>query len=123
MPRPDDKEVLRGVYMWIMKSEDGKEWEKVAIILVSNPLVVEWIEEALDLEDDRRAVYIVASLLGLRWGFPPYWADDEMAEVREEWLRSRIIRIWEYEPEKKGWRWSSYLERLGWDDLRVFDIY
>jgi len=123
MIRPEDKEVLRGVYMWIMRSEDGKEWENVATILVSNPLVVDMIEEALDMGDDVRAVYIVASLLNLRWGFPPYWADDEMSEVREEWRRSRIIRIWEHHPEKKSWRLSSYIKRYGWDKLPTFDIY
>jgi hypothetical protein len=42
MIKPEDKEILRGVYLWLMRSDDDKEWERVGIILVSNPLLVAW---------------------------------------------------------------------------------
>jgi hypothetical protein len=121
--REDDKIVLRGTYEWIMLSEDGKEWERVALILVRDLYIVEVIEGLLGVGDDEGAVYVVATLLSAKWGMPPYWVDDEMSAVREEWKRSRIIHLWDYYPEKKDWKISSFVKRYwGEDVVVVFEI-
>ncbi|MFZ8834034.1 MAG: hypothetical protein ACO2O5_07515 [Candidatus Caldipriscus sp.] len=118
-----DKIVLRGTYEWIMLSEDGKEWERVALILVRDPYIVEALEGFLGVGDDEGAVYVVATLLSAKWGMPSYWVDDEMSAVREEWKRSRIIRLWEYYPEKKDWKISSFVRRYwGEDVVVIFEI-
>jgi hypothetical protein len=120
---PEDKALLRGVYEWIMLSEDGKEWERVALILVRDPHIADAIEVALDLGENEGAVYIVATLLGAKWGVPSYWVDKEMSEVREEWRRSRIIRLWEHYPEKKNWNISTFVKRLyGEEAVVIFEI-
>jgi hypothetical protein len=76
----------------------------------------------LDLGEYENAVYVVATLLGAKWGVPSYWVDKEMSEVREEWRRSRIIRLWEY-PEKKDWGISSFVKRLyGEEAVVIFEI-
>jgi hypothetical protein len=123
MFREDDKIILRGTYEWIMLSEDGKEWEGVALILVRDPYIVEAIEGLLDAGDDEGAVYVVGTLLSAKWGLPSYWVDDKMSEVREEWRRSRIIRLWEYYPEKTSWRISSFVKRYwGEEAVVIFEI-
>jgi len=120
---PEDKALLRGVYEWIMLSEDGKEWERVALILVRDLYVVEAIEGALEAGYDEEAVYVVATLLGAKWGLPSYWVDEKMSSVREEWKRSRIIHLWDYYPEKENWKISSFVERwLGMKGVVVFEI-
>jgi hypothetical protein len=53
-----------------MKSEDGEQWDSVAIILVGNPWLVDEIEDYLDAGYYIGAVKIVATGLALRWGFP-----------------------------------------------------
>jgi hypothetical protein len=123
MFREDDKIVLRGAYEWIMLSEDGKEWERVALILVRDPYIVEALEGFLGVGDDEGAVYVVATLLSAKWGLPSYWVDDEMSAVREEWKRSRIIHLWDYYPEKKDWKISSFVKRYwGEDVVVIFEI-
>jgi hypothetical protein len=118
-----DKVVLRGVYEWIMLSEDGNEWERVALIVVRDPFLVEAIEGFLGVGDDEGAVYVVATLLSAKWGMPSYWIDDEMSGVREEWRRSRIIRLWEHYPEKESWRISSFVKRYwGEEVVVIFEI-
>jgi len=118
-----DKIVLRGTYEWIMLSEDGKEWERVALILVRDPYIVEALEGFLGVGDDEGAVYVVATLLSAKWGLPSYWVDDEMSAVREEWKRSRIIHLWDYYPEKKDWKISSFVKRYwGEDVVVIFEI-
>jgi hypothetical protein len=118
-----DKIVLRGTYEWIMLSEDGKEWERVALILVRDPYIVGALEGFLGVGDDEGAVYVVATLLSAKWGMPSYWVDDEMSAVREEWKRSRIIHLWDYYPEKKDWKISSFVKRYwGEDVIVIFEI-
>ena len=118
-----DKIVLRGTYEWIMLSEDGKEWERAALILVRDPHIVEAIEGCLDVGDDEGAVYMVATLLSAKWGVFSYWVDEKMSEVREEWRKSRIIRLWEYYPEKKDWRVSYLVKRyFGEEAVVIFEI-
>jgi hypothetical protein len=121
--REDDKIVLRGTYEWIMLSEDGKEWERVALILVRDPYIVEAIEGLLGVGDDEGAVYVVATLLSAKWGLPSYWVDEKMSAVREEWKRSRIIHLWDYYPEKKDWKISSFVKRYyGEEVVVIFEI-
>jgi hypothetical protein len=121
--REDDKIVLRGTYEWIMLSEDGKEWERVALILVRDPYIVEAIEGLLGVGDDEGAVYVVATLLSAKWGLPSYWVDEKMSAVREEWKRSRIIHLWDYYPEKKDWKISSFVKRYyGEEVIVIYEI-
>jgi hypothetical protein len=118
-----DKKVLRGVYEWVMLSEDGKEWERVAIILVGDPYIAEAIEGALEGGYEEEAVFIVATLLGEKWGLLSYWVDEKKSAVREEWKRSRIIHLWDYYPEKKNWKISSFVERwLGMKGVVIIEI-
>jgi hypothetical protein len=120
---PEDKAFLRGVYEWIMLSEDGKEWERVALILIRDRYIAGAVEWFLDFGYNEAAVMVVASLLSKKWGVPSYWVDREMSEVREEWKRSRIIRLWEYYPEKKDWKISPFVKRLyGEDAVVIFEI-
>ncbi|MFZ8833861.1 MAG: hypothetical protein ACO2O5_06640 [Candidatus Caldipriscus sp.] len=119
----EDKEILRGAYEWIMLSEDGKEWERVALILVRDPYIVEGIEGALESGHDEGAVFMVATLLGEKWGVPSYWVDEKKSAVREEWKRSRIIHLWDYYPEKKNWKISPVVERWwGMTGVVIFEI-
>jgi hypothetical protein len=109
--------VLRGVYMWVVKSEDGKELEKVGFVVVRHPLMVDDIEAGLDFGDWRGVVRIIADAFSFKWGFPSYRAED--GKVRDIWKRSRLIRIFDYYPERSAWRISSYVEQLGVDKKKI----
>ena len=103
--------LFRGFYMWIMKSEDGKGWEKVAFVVVKHRLMADDIEACLDFGMWREALQIVADALSHLWGFPSYRGED--GKVRDVWKRSRLIRIFDYIPERDHWEVSSYVKQLG----------
>jgi hypothetical protein len=121
MIRSEDKELLRGVYLWIMKNEETEEWEKVALIVVMEPWIVDEIEGYFEIGYDRRALRIVADLLAWHYGLPSY-LDDDLVEAREIWQKSRLIHIWDYEPEKKNWKISEFAKKLGWEGLGVYVV-
>jgi hypothetical protein len=110
--------VLRGIYMWVMKSEDGKDWEKVGFIIVMHSLMVDDIEASLDFGDWREAVRIIADALSFKWGFPSYRTEN--GKVHNIWKRSRIIRIFDYYPDRIIWEISPYVEQLGQDKISKF---
>jgi len=98
------------VFIWIMKSEDGKEWEKVAIVLVHLPMIAEDIVVSLDFGDWRGAVEIVADVLSYKFGLPPY--RTEKGRVHDIWKRSRLIRVFDRYPERLNWRVSPFAKQL-----------
>jgi hypothetical protein len=110
--------LFRGVYMWVVKSEDGKELERVAYIVVKHPQMADDIEACLDFGFWREAVQIVADALSFKWKLPSYRAED--GKVREMWKRSRLIRIFDYYPERDLWRVSGYVKQLGLDKIASF---
>jgi len=112
--------LFRGLYMWIVKSEDGKEFEKVAYVWVRHSLMVDDIEANLDFGFWREAVKIVADVLNSKWNLPSYYAED--GKVRDMWKRSRLIRIFDYYPERDLWKVSSYVEQLGLDKLSKLSL-
>jgi len=103
--------LFRGFYMWIMKSEDGERWEKVAFVIVRHRLMAGDIDACLDFGMWREAVQIVADALSHQWGFPSYRGED--GKVRDVWKRSRLIRIFDYIPERDLWEVSPYIKQLG----------
>jgi hypothetical protein len=121
MVSPDDKKLLRGVYLWIMKNEETEEWEKVALIVVMEPWIVDEIEGYFEIGYHERALWIVADLLAWHYGLPSY-LDDDLNGVREIWEKSRLIHIWDYHPEKKEWKISEFAKRLGWEGLGMYVV-
>ena len=109
--------VLRGIYMWVMKSEDGKEFEKVGFVVVKHSFMVDDIEAGLDFGDWRGVVEIIANALSFKWGFPSYRTED--GKVRDIWKRSRLIRIFDYYPKRIDWKVSSCIEQLGVDEKKI----
>jgi hypothetical protein len=97
---------LRGVYVWIMWNEQAKAWEKVAVVIVTHPWIVGLIEATLENGDEDMAVLMVASLLKMRY---------DLHLDAGVWRRSRIIRLTDH-PEKREWRISKFVEKLGFTE-------
>ncbi len=107
--------LFRGLYLWVVRGEDGKEFEKVAYIWVKHSLIAGDIEASLDFGLWREAVKIVADALNQKWNLPSYYAEN--GKVRDIWKRSRLIRIFDYYPERDLWRVSPYVKQLRLDKL------
>jgi hypothetical protein len=102
---PFDDVDLEGVYIWVMWNDETKEWEKVAVVVVSHPVLVGLIDASLEIGNDALALAIVAMGLSLAYGFPR-WFDDK-GNVRDIWRLSRIVKLTDC-PEKINWKVSKF---------------
>ncbi len=114
---------LEGVYVWIMRNDEEQSWEKVAVIVVSHPLLVALIDSGLGVEDSNLPLMIVSMGLSMKYGIPKWL--DESGEVRDFWKKSRLIKLTDH-PEKVKWKVSDFLARFGYevpeDHIPVFII-
>jgi hypothetical protein len=114
---------LEGVYVWIMWNEEEQSWEKVAVIIVSHPVLAAVIEAGLDVEDGKFALMVVAIGLSMIYKIPKWF--DKNGNVRDFWRRSRLIRLTDH-PEKVGWKVNYFLSEYGYkvpdDSIPVFII-
>jgi hypothetical protein len=99
-----------GVYVWIMWNEEDKSWEKVAVIIVSHPVLSIVIDAGLE-EDGTFALMLVANGLSMKYKIPGWF--DEKGNVRDFWRRSRLIKLTDH-PEKVGWKVNDFLARYGY---------
>jgi hypothetical protein len=92
MDKPDVREVLRGMYVWELW-RDG-EWRSKAVIVVSEQVVIDKIEEFFESGDYDLVVLTIAFLLGMYYKVP---LDAYI------WRNSRVVRLW----ERPGLEWGE----------------
>jgi hypothetical protein len=102
---------LEGVYVWIMRDDEGQSWEKVAVIVVSHPLLAAVINAGLDVVNGSWSLAVVSMGLFMKYGIPKWL--DESGDVRDFWKRSRLIKLVDH-PEKVKWKVSRFLEEFGY---------
>jgi len=102
---------LEGVYVWIMRNDELQSWEKVAVIVVSHPVLVAVIDAGLEVEDGKWSLLVVSMGLYMKYKIPKWF--DEKGEVRDFWRRSRLIKLTDH-PEKVKWKVSGFLAKFGY---------
>jgi hypothetical protein len=102
---------LEGVYVWIMRNEKEQSWEKVAVIIVSHPVLAAVIDAGLEFEEEKFSLMVVSIGLSMIYKIPKWF--DEKGNVRDFWRRSRLIRLADH-PEKIKWKVSDFLAKYGY---------
>jgi len=102
---------LEGVYVWIMRNDEEQSWEKVAVIVVSHPVLSAVIDAGLEVDDGKWSLLVVSMGLHMKYRIPKWF--DESGKVRNFWRRSRLIKLTDY-PEKVKWKVSDFLAKFGY---------
>jgi len=102
---------LEGVYVWIMWNEKEQSWEKVAVIIVSHPVLAAVIDAGLEFEEEKFSLMVVAIGLSMIYKIPKWF--DKKGNVRDFWRRSRLIKLTDH-PEKVEWKVSNFLSKYGY---------
>jgi len=103
---------LEGVYVWIMWNEEEQSWEKVAVIIVSHPVLAAVIDAGLEYGVEEFALMVVAIGLSMIYKIPKWF--DKKGNVRDFWQRSRLIKLSD-NPEKVKWKVSNFLAKYGYE--------
>jgi hypothetical protein len=102
---------LEGVYVWIMWNEEEQSWEKVAVIIVSHPVLAAVIDAGLEFEEEKFSLMVVSIGLAMIYKIPKWF--DKKGNVRDFWRRSRLIKLTDH-PEKVKWKVSDFLAKYGY---------